>query len=99
MPYKILLHPLAEFEFSEAQDWYEERLSGLGVRFEAQVKSHLQIIKKSPLLFASKRKNFREAKINTFPYVIVYKILEKRKTVLILSFHHTSRNPKNKYNR
>jgi mRNA-degrading endonuclease RelE of RelBE toxin-antitoxin system len=99
MSYKILLHPLAETEFSEAQNWYEERLSGLGVRFEEKVNFHLQIIMRTPLLFPTKRKNFREAKINTFPYVIVYKILEKRKTILILSFHHTSRNPKIKYER
>jgi len=99
MPYKIRLHPLAETEFSEAQDWYEERLEGLGVRFEEKIEHHLQILKRTPLLFPKKRKNFREVKVNTFPYVIVYKILEKRKVVLILSFHHTSRNPKNKYSR
>lgn len=99
MPYKILLHPFAEREFLEAQNWYEERLVGLGIRFEEKVQSHLQVIKRTPLLFPKKRKNFREAKINSFPYVIVYKILEKQKAVLLLSFHHTSRNPKNKYNR
>jgi hypothetical protein len=37
MPYKILLHPLAEKEFSEARIWYEERLSGLGARFEERI--------------------------------------------------------------
>ncbi len=97
MPYKILLHPLAEKEFSEARSWYEERLSGLGSRFENKVDSHLQVIKKSPLLFSKKRMSFREVKINSFPYLIVYKVLAKEKAILVLSFHHTSRNPEKKY--
>ncbi len=89
MSYNILLHPLAETEFSEAQDWYEEKLSGLGARFEEKVESQFQNIKRTPLLFPKKRKNFREVKINTFPYVIVYKVLEKRRTYInsIISSH------------
>lgn len=99
MPYKILLHPLAEKEFSEARIWYEERLSGLGARFEERIDFYLQTVKKSPLLFPKKRRSFREVKVSAFPYLIVYKILVKEKTILILSFHHTSRNPKKKYKR
>ncbi|MBI2966516.1 MAG: hypothetical protein HYY40_01715 [Bacteroidetes bacterium] len=43
----------------------------------------------------TKYKNFREALLKRFPYLIVYEIV-KDKTV-IHSFFHTSRNPKKKY--
>ncbi|MCW5910488.1 MAG: type II toxin-antitoxin system RelE/ParE family toxin [Cyclobacteriaceae bacterium] len=99
MSYTILLHPLAEKDFIDARSWYEERLAGLGVRFEEKIDVHLQLIRKSPLSFPKKRGTFREAKVHTFPYLIVYKFLAKKKTVLILAFHHTSRNPKNKFRR
>lgn len=97
MAYQILIHPLAEKEFIDAFLWYEERLSGLGFRFEDRIDEHLKLISKAPLSFPKKKKSHREIKINTFPYLIVYKILVKKKTILVSAFHHTSRNPKTKY--
>jgi len=47
--------------------------------------------------FPKKKSSYREVKIHTFPYLIVYKILPKKKTILVSAIHHTSRSPKTKY--
>jgi mRNA-degrading endonuclease RelE of RelBE toxin-antitoxin system len=96
MAYQVLVHPLAEKEFIDAFLWYEERLPGLGLRFQGEIDIHLNLISKTPLSFPKTKRNFREIKVHTFPYLIVYKILVKRKIILISAFHHTSRNPKTK---
>ena len=97
MAYKIVLHPLAEKEFDEGYNWYEDRLEGLGNRFEEIIDKVISNIGKTPLLYPGKKNNYREAKVNTFPYLIIYKINPKKKTILISAMHHTSKNPRKKY--
>jgi len=54
-------------------------------------------IPKQPDKYPKKKGIFREARIRLFPYLIVYKAVNKKKEVLIASVFHTSRNPKLKY--
>lgn len=97
MAYLLIFHPVADKEYSEAYQWYEERLEGLGDRFLKAVEEQLARIILKPLLFPKKKGVFRETKTDTFPYMIVFKVLEKRKIILIAAIYHTSRNPKKKY--
>jgi plasmid stabilization system protein ParE len=97
MPYQLVFHPVAEKEYEEAYRWYNDQLSGLGVRFERAVELKLEIIQSKPLIYGRKRGAFHEAVVDTFPYVIVYKVYESQKTILISAVYHTSRNPKRKY--
>lgn len=97
MGYRVVFHPIAEKEYQEAYQWYEEQLQGLGDRFEETIEVKLGLIISKPLLFPKRRGSFREAKIEVFPYQIVFKIYEKEKTLFIASIYHTSRNPKKKY--
>ena len=95
--YHIFLHPKAEKEYQIAYKWYEDQLQGLGDRFEKTIEIRLEQIRSKPLLYPRKRGVFREAKVDTFPYQIVYKIYEKEKTVFISAIYHASRNPKKKF--
>jgi mRNA-degrading endonuclease RelE of RelBE toxin-antitoxin system len=99
MSYEVVFHPTAEVEYDEAYQWYEEQLTGLGDRFEKAVEVRLNQIWSSPLLYQKKRGVFREAKIDTFPYQIVYKIYDKKNIIFISAIYHSSRNPKKKYRR
>jgi hypothetical protein len=51
-----------------------------------------------PKAYSSKGNiKFREAKIDFFPYLIVFKIKSRQKQLLIAAIHHTKKNPKKKY--
>lgn len=95
MSYHIELSPKAEIELHDAWEWYEEELPGLGDRFEHEFFRKLGLIQNNPLHYALK-KGLREAKTNTFPYLLIFKVSEIRKTILIVSVFHMSRHPKRK---
>lgn len=98
MSFTIRFSKKAEKEFSEAFEWYEERSDGLGYRFEASLHKMLDVVVNTPLIFAVKKYDARESKIEDFPYLVVYKIYP-RNTIFIASIFHTSRDPRKKYRR
>jgi plasmid stabilization system protein ParE len=99
MPYRITFHPEASKEFKEALHWYEKELSGLGFRFQESIENQLNNIVDNPLLYPKKSGNHREAIVETFPYLIVYKLLAQDNIIFVSAIFHTSRNPKKKYRR
>jgi len=57
-------------------------------------------IKQHPETYGSRdRKEFREAMVDYFPYLIVYKIHKRKKLIYISSIHHTKKHPRKKYRR
>lgn len=99
MPGRFVLNQLAHEEYLEAHEWYEAKQVGLGVRFMECVESKLDQIKKHPEYFAKKKGSFREAKVEGFPYLIVYEFLPRKETLHIAAIYHGKRNPKRKYRR
>ncbi|HMP99859.1 MAG TPA: type II toxin-antitoxin system RelE/ParE family toxin [Cyclobacteriaceae bacterium] len=97
MAFQVFFHPQAETEYIEAIKWYEERLPGLGMKFENAVEKQIKLIACKPHHYQKKKAAFREAKTEKFPYIIVFKVYEKVNTILIAAVFHTSRNPKKKY--
>jgi plasmid stabilization system protein ParE len=72
---------------------------GLGNRFEDALERQIENIAKSPLIYANRKVDTRESKMEDFPYLIVYKIIWIENVILIMSIFHTSRHPQNKYRR
>ena len=61
-------------------------------------RNNLEQIAEHPLLFGERsRKGYREAKVKTFPYLIIYKVYVRKKVIFINSIHHTSKHPAKKY--
>ena len=50
-----------------------------------------------PEMYPEKVASFREAKIEVFPYLLIYKVAKRKKVITIVSVFHMSRNPKIKY--
>ena len=74
-------------------DWYNEQQAGIGERFLIEVINTFWLIENGSLHYEEKfSKKFRFAKVNDFPYLIVFKI--KKQSVIINAVFHTSRNPK-----
>jgi len=98
MPYSHHLHPLAHKDMIEAYEWYENQQTGLGDKFASAVTQKIKIISNHPFANSYKdNKDFREALIKTFPFILVYKVYELKKEIFISSIHHTSKHPRRKF--
>ena len=87
----ISVHPEAKLELTEAMNWYEERQSGLGNRFMAEVLSSFNLIGTNPLLGVRTRSGNRRVLVQHFPYAIFYAATADQ--ILILAIAHTARLP------
>lgn len=97
MQVELFLDVEAQKEHIESFLWYEKKQKGLGERYLEAIESTLYEISKHPLHYPKKRKAYREAGVPTFPFVIVYEILNSRNLIYVAAIFHTSRNPKLKY--
>lgn len=82
MPLKLIFHPEAEDEYSEAYQWYEHKQKGLGERFEKYVEQKIKEILLHPENYGISKSGYREMRVNVFPYIIVYRIFNIKKIVL-----------------
>ena len=76
--------------------WYEDRRSGLGGDFFADVERTLQLIERHPKLGVSVprvpiERGTRRLPLGRFPYAIVYR--ETEVEIQIIAFAHSNRKP------
>jgi hypothetical protein len=67
----------------------------LGKRFLDQWANELEFVAKNPFAYQIKYKEFREAKISGFPYLIIFEI--ESKEVIVYSVVHVYRNLRKRY--
>lgn len=87
----------AQKEITQAWQQYEERQQQLGDRFLNEVIHQIQLIEQSPARYPTRYKSYNEALVTVFPFLIIYRLNSKKKSIRIVSVFHTSRNPKKKY--
>lgn len=75
--------------------YYEDKETGLGIRFMDEVTMTAEEISKMPKAFASYYKTTRERKIKHFPYKLIYTLEED--IIYIHAIYPGRANPKNKY--
>ncbi len=96
--YQLRFHQKAYEEYIQAYEWYEKRRLGLGENFSIKVEEKLSQIVQYPQFYSRKQNNnFREVKVENFPYMIVYEFLEIKDLIHIAAIYHYKRNPKRKY--
>jgi len=79
----------------EAFDWYEQQQAGLGDLFLTELENGFDNMETWPSSYSIIKKNYRQFILRTFPYVIVYEILNS--DVIVYAVFHTSRNPRKKF--
>jgi plasmid stabilization system protein ParE len=92
MKRSMTVRPEAEQELSEAFDWYEARVRGLGSEFLLAVDATVHAIARNPLHFAKIHKNVRRALLRRFPYAVFFFVEGSR--IVILAVFHAKRDPK-----
>ena len=93
MKYQLKVSAIAFQETDDAFDYYEEQSRGLGERFLKSLEDAYFKLSLTPQYYGFIRvdENIRDMKISTFPFVIVFEIVED--TVLVLRIFNTNRNP------
>lgn len=62
------------------------------------VEKKLQQISEHPEYYSKKQSsNFRESKVENFPYMIVYEFFKRKELIHIAAIYHRKRAPKRKY--
>lgn len=91
--YRIKLLDSAYSDLKKSSNWYDLQKDGLGKLFLKQFFRTLKHIEQNPYLYAVKFfEEFRFAKLNKFPFFIVFEIIED--VVAVNAVFHTSRSPK-----
>jgi toxin ParE1/3/4 len=91
MNYKLVVRDEAERDVEVAYHWYQSKQTDLGKEFMVDVRSTMDIIVKSPLLFASDRLGVRVANTDRFPYLIYFRTRDS--LIEILAIVHSARHP------
>lgn len=95
MRYAVSIEFEAKQELAEATNWYEEKSKGLGDKFIDYFLEAIDYLEKRPFDFPKIEGEYRQVVLNTFPYVIIFKV--EANHVFIIAVFHTSRNPTKKY--
>ena len=90
--YPVIFTPAARAELTDAQDWYEKEVPGLGRRFRAEVDAVTERMSANPRLFSVVHKNIRRALLRRFPYALMY-VIEADETLTVIACFHSSRDP------
>jgi plasmid stabilization system protein ParE len=87
----LIIRPEAEADLTEAFDWYERKVTGLGSEFILAVNTVLDSILHHPQRFPLVRKNIRRALTRRFPYQVFFFEAESR--IIVIAVFHAKRNP------
>lgn len=68
-----IYHPEAEKELDQATAWYHEESEIIRIRFEKEYKEKVSLILNYPDRYAKRHGHYRETKLKSFPYLIVYR--------------------------
>ncbi|HCR74905.1 MAG TPA: plasmid stabilization system [Chryseobacterium sp.] len=93
MIYEIIIQEEAGLEILEAYIYYGNAQKGLGEKFMKQLNKYFVRIQNHPKHFEIK-KNYREAFVQKFPYLIIFDIIDNK--IIILSVFNTHQNPTKK---
>ena len=91
MSLPVNFYRAANNEFIEASTWYEEKRTGLGIEFIAEIEHCITLIAEYPTRYAIVYQEIRRIVINKFPYSIYFRV--EAEQIIILAVFHSRRNP------
>ncbi|HNX33831.1 MAG TPA: type II toxin-antitoxin system RelE/ParE family toxin [Kiritimatiellia bacterium] len=92
MSRRLIVRPEAEAEMTDAFDWYEDRVPGLGSAFLLCVDATFSAILRAPQQYPRIHKIVRRALTRRFPFEIFF--VEDDERIVILAVFHSKRDPK-----
>lgn len=87
----LILAPEAVVDARQAYAYYEAQRPGLGESFLRSLDARVQLIHRSPEMFAIEFLDYRRVMVRRFPYAVLYHCDES--TVTVYGIFHTSADP------
>ena len=92
MKYALVVKEEAQEDIRIAYLWYEDKLNGLGEKFFEEMDNCISYIIHNPFIYEVRYKDVRYGIMNTFPYVVIYRI--EKFSVIVYAVFNTRKNPK-----
>ena len=83
---ELVIRPEADADITEAYEWYEDQVAGLGLEFLEAVDACLRIVRRHPRMYQVVHKSVRRAPLLRFPYGLLY-VVENDKIAVVACFH------------
>jgi plasmid stabilization system protein ParE len=93
MTFQVVVEAEARHDWDAGAGWYEERESGVGLRFNSVVRTFLQALVQNPERFPLVGRFVRKAKVLGWPYSVYFTINTEAREVVVIAIWHGSRNP------
>lgn len=93
MKYSLVFSSQAQQDVVESVRWYNFEKKNLGFQFYERLNEKLVAIRRNPLYYSIRFKKVRASKVAKHPYLIYFKLDDKKLNIVILAVLHTSRNP------
>jgi toxin ParE1/3/4 len=74
----LLVRPEAERDLAAARDWYEQKQTGLGVRFLEDLAGVMRGLERDPERPRLYYRSFRRVLLRRFPYRVFYQVIGER---------------------
>jgi len=92
--YRLEIRPDALTDIEQAARWYEERESGLGIKFAREILETIDSLSLSPhYRIRHKRRNIRWKILSKFPYRVVFQM--KDDLITVIAVIHSARHDRN----
>jgi len=93
MSWQVVSRPEVEDDVAGIAEWYDRRSEGLGDRFVEEVLAVLDELAQNPLLHCRRHphKNIRWRYPQSFPYRVIYEVVEREKRVIVAAVLHAAR--------
>jgi toxin ParE1/3/4 len=90
--WRVVVRPEVHADLDEAVAWYNRQQAGLGSEFAAEVARVLPALAANPYLNSRRHrtKHIRWRYPERFPYRIIYRIEEEKKTVVVVAVLHAA---------
>jgi mRNA-degrading endonuclease RelE of RelBE toxin-antitoxin system len=88
----IIFLPIAQQELTQAVEFYEQQLDGLGANFYKEISEAVDFICLFPEGYQLITKHTRKCSLRRFPYLVLYGIVDN--TIIISAVAHQHRQPR-----
>ncbi len=94
MSFPIVIRDEADLDATDAYNYYELQLEGLGERFRNELMKAYEAISQYPqhYSFISSFSSMRDITMKRFPYTIIFEFNEG--TVIVYAIHHDKKRPR-----